>query len=191
MTEVYISTDIEADGPIPGEFSMLSFASVALKPGGKEVGNFKANLEVLPDAARDMGTMKWWSQHQDAYANTRTNLEDPGVAMPRYTAWLEEISKFGKPVFVGYPASWDFSFIYWYLIKFTGKSPFGISALDLKTVGMTILGTEFRKTVKAKMPKEWFEGAPRHTHDPLDDAREQGVLWTSMERIMEARNARV
>jgi hypothetical protein len=27
MTEIYVSTDIEADGPIPGPHSMLSFAS--------------------------------------------------------------------------------------------------------------------------------------------------------------------
>ncbi len=27
--EIYISTDVEADGPIPGPHSMLSFASAA------------------------------------------------------------------------------------------------------------------------------------------------------------------
>ena len=26
MTEVYVSTDVEADGPIPGVYSMLSLA---------------------------------------------------------------------------------------------------------------------------------------------------------------------
>ena len=26
MTDLYISADIESDGPIPGEFAMLSFA---------------------------------------------------------------------------------------------------------------------------------------------------------------------
>jgi len=36
----------------------------------------------------------------------------------------------GKPVFVGYPAGFDFLFVYWYLIRFTGESPFSFSALD-------------------------------------------------------------
>jgi len=34
---------------------------------------------------------------------------------------------------VGYPAAFDFLFVYWYLIRFTGESPFSHSALDLKT----------------------------------------------------------
>jgi hypothetical protein len=29
MEEIYVSTDIETDGPIPGEYSMLSFGSAA------------------------------------------------------------------------------------------------------------------------------------------------------------------
>jgi hypothetical protein len=29
MSEIYISTDVETDGPIPGPNSMLSFASAA------------------------------------------------------------------------------------------------------------------------------------------------------------------
>ncbi|SEI19125.1 hypothetical protein SAMN05192544_103397 [Paraburkholderia hospita] len=28
-TEIYVSTDVEVDGPIPGPHSMLSFASAA------------------------------------------------------------------------------------------------------------------------------------------------------------------
>lgn len=35
MAEIYISTDIEADGPIPGEYSMLSIGSVAFNKKGK------------------------------------------------------------------------------------------------------------------------------------------------------------
>lgn len=31
MNEVYISTDIETDGPIPGKYSMLSLGSAAYK----------------------------------------------------------------------------------------------------------------------------------------------------------------
>ena len=48
--ETYISTDIEADGPIPGEYSMLSFGSVALNKNKQVLGTFEANLELLPNA---------------------------------------------------------------------------------------------------------------------------------------------
>ena len=51
--EVYVSTDIEADGPIPGPHSMLSFGSVAFDDAGNELSTFARNLETLPGAAGD------------------------------------------------------------------------------------------------------------------------------------------
>jgi hypothetical protein len=50
MAEVYVSTDVEADGPIPGPNSMLSFASAAYLADKTLVGTFEANLERLPGA---------------------------------------------------------------------------------------------------------------------------------------------
>ena len=51
MPEIYVSTDIETDGPIPGPHSMLSFASAAYRADKTLVGTFSANLHTLPDAA--------------------------------------------------------------------------------------------------------------------------------------------
>jgi len=45
-------------------------------------------------------------------------------------------------VFVGYLAAFDFMFVHWYLVRFTGSSPFSHSALDIKTYAMALLGTE-------------------------------------------------
>ena len=91
--------------------------------------------------------------------------------------WLEALP--GKPVFVGYPASYDFLFVYWYLVRFTGHSPFSFSALDIKTYAMAMLGTEYRQSVKRNMPKRWFDETP-HSHVALDDAIEQGLLFCNM-----------
>jgi hypothetical protein len=82
-------------------------------------------------------------------------------------------------VFVGYPAAFDFMFVYWYLIRFAGSSPFSHSALDVKTYAMALLGTEYRRTVKRTMPREWFDDSP-HSHVALDDAIEQGALFCAM-----------
>src|SRR5258706_13765748 len=46
--EIYVSTDVEADGPIPGPHSMLSFGSAGFRRGGEMVGTFAVNLELLP-----------------------------------------------------------------------------------------------------------------------------------------------
>jgi hypothetical protein len=177
MAEVYVSTDVETDGPIPGPHSMLSFASAAYLRDKTLVGTFTANLETLPGAQADPGTLNWWQQHPDAWVATRTGTEDPAVAMRRYRDWLRGLP--GKPVFVAYPAGFDFLWMHWYLIRFVGDSPFSFSALDIKTYAMALLKTEYRQAVKRNMPKRWFDPVP-HTHVALDDAIEQGALFCNM-----------
>jgi hypothetical protein len=166
MPEIYISTDIEADGPIPGPHSMLSFGSAAFREDKTLVSSFSANLELLPGASGDPKTMSWWA--------TQRECREPGVVMVEYVRWIKTLP--GKPVFVGFPVAYDFMFVYWYLIRFTGASPFSHSALDIKTLAMAALGTEYRESVKRNMPKEWFEKQP-HTHVALEDAIGQGILF--------------
>jgi hypothetical protein len=185
MPEIYISTDVETDGPIPGPNSMLSFASAAFTSDKTRLSTFTANLELLPGATPDPGTMNFWKQNADAYAATRTGLKDPAVAMTQYVQWVKSLP--GKPVFVAYPAGFDFLFVYWYLIRFTGASPFSHSALDMKTMAMVLLGTDYRESVKRNMPKRWFGPEP-HTHVALDDAIEQGELFCNM--LADARKLR-
>lgn len=177
MAEVYVSTDVEADGPIPGPHSMLSFGSAAFLADKTPVGTFAANLELLPGAAGDPKTMAWWQTQPAAWAACRENVRDPGEALPAYVRWLKALP--GKPVFVGYPAAYDFLFVYWYLIRFAGESPFSHSALDIKTYAMAVLGTEYRESVKRNLPRAWFDPVP-HTHVALDDARGQGALFCNM-----------
>ena len=177
MSEIYVSTDVETDGRIPGPHSMLSFASAAYRPDKKLVSTFTANLELLPGATGDPRTMEWWRQRPEAWAATRQNLEAPEATMPRYLRWVKDLP--GKPVFVAYPAGFDFLFVYWYLIRFAGESPFSFSALDIKTYAMALLGCEYRDAVKRNMPQRWFDPHP-HTHVALDDAIEQGALFCNM-----------
>jgi hypothetical protein len=175
--EVYLSTDVETDGPIPGPHSMLSFASAAYRADKTLVSTFSANLETLPGASGHPTTMEWWKTNPEAWSAARTNLEAPDVAMHRYLAWLKALA--GKPVFVAYPAGFDFLFVYWYLMRFTGESPFSHSALDIKTYAMAMLKKGYRDATKRNMPKRWFDDLP-HTHVALDDAIEQGALFCNM-----------
>src|ERR1700681_3462076 len=86
MSEIYVSTDVETDGPIPGPHSMLSFASAAYLADKTLVSTFSANLELLPGAAGKPDTMEWWRQHPEAWEAARANLEEPAQAMKRYLA---------------------------------------------------------------------------------------------------------
>jgi len=175
--EIYVSTDVETDGPIPGPNSMLSFGSAAFSRDKKLIDTFTANLHTLPGAVGAPETIAWWQTQPEAWAECRCEPQDPAAAMKAYLAWLKRLP--GKPVFVGYPAAFDFLFVYWYLIRFAGESPFSHSALDIKTYAMAMLGTEYRETVKRNMPKEWFSDRP-HTHKALDDAIAQGELFCNM-----------
>lgn len=177
MLEIYVSTDIETDGPIPGPHSMLSFASAAYRGDKTLLGTFSANLHTLPGAEGHPQTMAWWQSQPAAWAAARCGLREPAAVMPEYVAWLKALP--GTPVFVAYPAGFDFLFVYWYLIRFTGESPFSFSALDIKTYAMAILHKEYRQSVKRNMPKRWFDPL-LHTHRAIDDAIEQGALFCNM-----------
>src|SRR5690348_12388734 len=83
-TEIYVSTDIEADGPIPGPHSMLSFASAAFQSDKTLVGTFERNLKTLEGAAPDPKTEAWWKTQPEAWAACRRDLHSPAVAMREY-----------------------------------------------------------------------------------------------------------
>lgn len=177
--EIYVSVDIESDGPIPGPNSMLSFGAVALRSDGTEISSCTHNLELLPGAKGNDDTMAWWSkpEQQEAWKACRKNLVSPELAMNKFVAWVEKLP--GKPVFVAYPAGFDFLFMYWYMMNFTGRSPFSFSALDIKSYASAVLKKPYRDSTKRNMPRDWFPKMP-HTHVALDDAREQGLLFINM-----------
>lgn len=177
MSEIYVSTDVESDGPIPGPHSMLSFASAAYQANKTLIATFSANLETLPGATPHAKTAEWWATQPQAWVACRTNLEAPLAAMRRYSDWLKSLP--GQCVFVAYPAGFDFLFVYWYQMHFIGESPFSHSALDMKSFAMAVMKSDYRASTKRNMPKRWFDPLP-HTHVALDDAIEQGALFCNM-----------
>lgn len=156
---------------------MLSLGSAAYLSDKTLVSTFSANLETLPGAAGHPATMAWWERNSRAWSKCRRDLESPEAAMIRYAAWLKSLP--GTCVFVAYPAGFDFTFVYWYLIRFTSESPFSFSALDVKTMAMCLMKSGYRDATKRNMPRRWFDKLP-HTHDALDDAIEQGALFCNM-----------
>src|SRR6202021_1255010 len=66
--ELYVSTDVETDGPIPGPHSMLSFASAAYRSDKTLVSTFSANLETLPGASGHPDTMEWWKKNAETWS---------------------------------------------------------------------------------------------------------------------------
>ena len=182
--EVYVSTDIETDGPIPGVYSMLSLASAAFTGEGERLETFSANLLPLDGATTHPETMKFWRSEPAAWSALQTDRLAAGVGMVNYRDWVNALP--GRPVFVAYPVGFDFTFVHWYLHRFTGGNPFSHSALDMKTLAMVLLGTGYRDSSKRSWPERWLPDDLSHTHVALDDAIEQGVEFCRM--LAEARN---
>ncbi len=183
MSEVYFVTDIEADGPLPGINSMISFASIALDSTGKILGEFEANLLPFPGAKQDKDTMDFWTKNPEAWKATQINQLDPKVAMEQYNAWICSFKKYGNPVFVGQPVCFDFMFIYFYLMFFGFGKPFSHSGLDVKTLGMVAMKCDYRNATKRNMPRKWFDPNQKHTHKAIDDAREQAYLFIEIYNV--------
>jgi hypothetical protein len=177
MVEIYVSTDIETDGPVPDLNSMLSFGSAAFLPDKTLLGTFSANLETLDGASSNPETLAWWETNPEAWEACRKDPRPPALVMPQYVSWLKDLP--GAPVFVGYPAAFDFMFITYYLYRFAGESPFSYFALDIKSYAMALMKTQFQAVVKSQMPQRWFDDLP-YTHVALDDAISQGALFCNM-----------
>ena len=126
MNEIYVSVDIEADGPIPGDNSMLSIGSAAYDESGSLLSTFSANILPLQAAQQNPITMEFWSKQPKAWAELQKDRQAPGKVMHQYHSWLQDISSDPDTtlVFVAYPAVFDFAYVHWYFIHLVGLVPF-------------------------------------------------------------------
>jgi hypothetical protein len=183
--DLYISADVEADGPIPGLYSM---SSVGLVVAGRYDGSV---LERPRDAETFYRELKPVSDRFDPAAAAVSGLDreglrrdgaDPARAMADLTGWVEHLARRhdARPVFAAYPASFDWMFVYHYLISYYGSSPFGFSGvLDMKSFYAARSGSVFAAATKRSMPRYLLSSRP-HTHHALDDAREQADLLANL-----------
>jgi len=170
---------------------MLQAGAVFYDSHGTILDEFEANLQEIEGAVPDPKTMEWWALQEKSkpgtWTNMRKNLVSAEVAMSRFTNKVININKKlnASPVMVCYPAGYDFTYFYWYLCKFTGKSCLGFSCIDMKTLGANLIQSSYRESAKRNYPKKWFDPKLKHTHGALDDAKEQGHLFWSMVNEME------
>jgi len=180
--EIYVSVDVEADGPCPPLHSMLSFGVAALDINGNSLGTLERNLDLLPNAKPDQDTLEFWSRFPDMYAETRKNTVSSETAMRDLLHFVNNLKSYGKPAFMAYPARYDLRMIDTYSWMFLNEQMLGLGCIDLKSVAFTIMKCDFHSASKRNMPKHWFKGTGTHTHKGIDDAIEQGRLGVNMIR---------
>ena len=170
--ETYISVDIEASGPIPGEFSLLSIGACIV---GQTDRNFYAELKPI----NDNYVQRAMEVNGLSLEKLKTGGEEPAAAMARFEQWIKTVTGENRPVFVGFNATFDWSFTHWYFIKFLGRDPFGISGLDIKAYFMGKHKLYWRETIKKKI-RSLYPPKTAHTHNALDDAKEQAEIFGQM-----------
>jgi DNA polymerase III epsilon subunit-like protein len=177
MKEVYISVDIEAAGPVPATYSMLSLGAAVVQD--LQV-NFYAefrpiNRKSVPEAMKVVGrTLKEFE---------RTG-RDPKEAMIAFRNWINSVAEKGKPIFVGFNATFDWAFVNHYFQHYLGENPFGFGGVDIKSYYMGMSGCTWDDARSSRIPSE-LKGSSRHTHNALDDAIEQAEMFRRMrERVI-------
>jgi hypothetical protein len=115
---VYVVTDIEVDGFVPGAHSMLALASVAVTAAGEQVGEFEAVLERLPGAQANPDTWAWWlSQPPEVLAAATTDPRPVPEVMADYVAWIKGLGP--ERELVASPLGFDGTYVDHYLRRFT------------------------------------------------------------------------
>lgn len=162
----YFMIDTEADGPIPGDYSMVAFAAILVRPG-LEI-SFSAHLKPISDNfVPEALSISGFSREETL------GFEAPAQVMQRFVDWVQQHSR-GRPHFVSDNPGFDWMFICWYLHHFVGHNPFGHSS--------THLGSLYKGLVKDCFQNFKHLRQTQHTHDPLDDARGNAEALLSLKQ---------
>ncbi len=183
--DLYVSADVETDGPMPGVYSLLSFGFAVV--GRYDGESFQRADPREHSFYRELRPISDEFDPEALAINglDRTRLEregmEPAQAMTEASEWVRGLSDGHRPVLVAYPVAYDWAFLYWYFERFAPDgSPFGHSScLDIRTQYQALAGTVFDRSGKMAMPAFLQPKAP-HTHDALDDAIEQGELFANL-----------
>lgn len=160
----YVMVDIEADGPIPGDYSMVCFGAIIVEPELNRTfyGRLKPISEkFIPEALAVSGFSR-----QETLA-----FDDPATVMVGFRDWLAANCK-GRLLFISDNNGFDWQFINWYFHHFLGVNPFGFSS--------TNLGSLYKGLMKDTSASFKHLRKTRHTHHPVDDARGNAEVLLEM-----------
>jgi hypothetical protein len=150
----YIMVDIESDGPVPAEYSMICFGAVIVdEPLNRTFyGKLKpVSDQWIPDALKVSGFSR----------EETLQFDDPQAVMENFSKWLTLYCK-NQPIFISDNNGFDWQFINYYFYRFLGKNPFGHSS--------TNLGSIYKGLVKDTSKNFKHLRKTTHTHNPVDDA---------------------
>ena len=183
--DAYFSADVETDGPIPGPFSILSFALVYA--GAFDGRHFQRPDNYAQTLYKELRPISENFQPEALQINglDRPRLclegEPPEQAMTEASHWVKGISGTAQPVLVAYPLSFDWSWLYWYFIRFSAEgSPFAYSrCFDIKTALAVKAAIPISEAGRSRIGPSLRSSHP-HTHHAVDDAIAQAEIFANV-----------
>lgn len=160
--------DVEADGPIPGDYSMICFGAIIVEPGLERsyYGRLRPISEHwIPGALQVSGFSR----------EETLGFDDPEAVMSGFDRWLEEQAGKRK-FFISDNNGFDWQFINWYFHHFLRMNPFGFSSMNL--------GSLYKGLVKNTFQTFKHLRKTRHSHHPVDDARGNAEALLHMKEAM-------
>lgn len=177
----YISVDIEAAGPSPSGFAMLSVGACLVdEPSEPLPDSIAAHFyaELKPDRDGELASaMAVGGFTLGGLSATGTPARE---AMRAFADWIAAVTPAAhRPVLVGFNAPFDWMFVADYFHRYLGTNPFGHSALDIKAYYLGVTGSSWPAT---SMPfvAERYGLTIDLTHNALDDARDQAALFRAV-----------
>jgi len=168
--ETFISVDIEASGPIPGEYSMLELGACNAYD---ETQTFQCKFKPTTMRAAP-GALEVSGLSLEELAGVGVEPDD---GMIRFKLWIHSlVGEDAVPVFVGLNAPFDWSFINYYFHRYVGENPFGFRALDVKSYYMGAAGCSWADTRSSQIAAN-LNPTRRGDHDALHDALYQAELF--------------
>lgn len=164
----YVMVDIEADGPIPGDYSMICFGAVIVEPALNRT--FYGKLRPISDKFVPKALAVSGFSREETLT-----FDDPKAVMESFCAWIKAECK-GRSLFVSDNNGFDWQFINWYFHHFLGANPFGFSS--------TNLGSLYKGMVKDTFSSFKHLRKTKHTHHPVDDARGNAEALLAMKDQM-------
>lgn len=162
----HIVLDVEADGPCPGLYNMISFGLVsAADPASSYLG------EVLPildspgiEAARAVTGIDF---------DIQKTYRPPEVVMAEARDWVTAITGGKRAIFWSDNPAFDWQWWNWYCHKYLGDNPAGFSARRIGDLDAGRRGEPLNSLAWKK------HRVTAHTHNPVDDARgnAEGLRW--------------
>ena len=151
----YIMVDVETDGPIPADYSMICFAAIVVDEGLDKFfyGQLKPISQLwLPKSLEISGFTR-----QDTLA-----FNDPKVVMEDFRAWINKYAT-SQPTFISDNNGFDWQFMNYYFHHFLGSNPFGYSSVNL--------GSLYKGLVKDMSQNFKHLRKTVHSHHPVDDVK--------------------